>query len=92
VAVMRNDEPAGPPRPLDAAERERTHAAFARLGAVLTSVATSLLDRMHERCPYRAKDDGCTFAGGCVNQRRDASHPGRTVWCGGDHQLRRTSE
>jgi len=59
---------------------------------VLSGVAASMLDTMHERCPYRAKDDGCTFAGGCVNQRRDASHRGRTVWCGGDHLLQRTRE
>jgi hypothetical protein len=89
---MRDDERLAPPSAPDADARERTHAAFARLNAVLTDVASSMIDKMHERCPYRAKDDGCTFAGGCVNQRRDASHVGRTVWCGGDHQLRRAGE
>lgn len=89
---MRDDEPPAPSVSPDADARKRTHAAFARLSAVLTDVATSMVDKMHERCPYRAKDDGCTFAGGCVNQRRHVNHLGRTVRCGGDQQLRRTRE
>jgi hypothetical protein len=87
---MRDDELPTASVPRDQDERERMHAAFARLNAVLTDVATSMVDKMHERCPYRAKDDGCTFAGGCVNQRRHVNHLGRTVRCGGDQQLRRS--
>ena len=89
---MRDDKRSAPPIAPDADTRERTHAAFARLSAVLTDVASSMIDKMHERCPYRAKDDGCTFAGGCINQRRTASAGERAVWCGGDQQLRRARE
>ena len=87
MAVTRDDDA---PRSPDAEERERTRAALDRLHAVLTGVAASMHDKMHERCPYRAKDDRCTFAGGCVNQRRASSAGERMVWCGGDHQLRRS--
>ncbi len=78
----------------DAERRERVQAALARLGAVLTVVASSVVARIHERCPYRARDDRCTFAGGCVNQRREARgvDAARAVWCGGDHLLRRKAE
>lgn len=71
------------------AERDRMQAALARLEAVVTDVASDVLARVHERCPYRAREDRCTFAGGCVNQRREGTGDGRTVRCGGDHQLRR---
>lgn len=85
-------DPLDVPPTQDEAEQARTRAAFERLSAVLSEVAAAVTSRVHERCPYRARDDRCTFAGGCVNQRRKAS-PGadaeRLVWCGGDHQLRR---
>jgi ribosome modulation factor len=74
---------------------ERTKAAFARLQAVLTDVASRMVGKIHERCPYRARDDRCTFAGGCRNQRREARGAPdgeRAVWCGGDHLLRRTGK
>jgi hypothetical protein len=85
--------PSGTP-PLDADARAKTEAALARLGAVLTDLATRVTEHVHERCPYRARDDRCTFAGGCRNQRRGvpAADVARAVWCGGDHQLRRGSE
>lgn len=74
----------------DAATRERTQAAFANLQAVLSDLVSSVEGRMHERCPYRAREDRCTFASGCANQRREARDGERVVWCTGDHQLRRT--
>lgn len=74
----------------DDATRERTQAAFASLQSVLASLVSSMEARMDERCPYRAREDRCTFAGGCANQRREARDGGRVVWCTGDHQLRRT--
>jgi hypothetical protein len=63
----------------------RTRAAYEKLQHVLSAVASSMVDRVHERCPYRARDERCTFAGGCVNQRRAPD----VVTCGGDHLLRR---
>ncbi|MHB0963452.1 MAG: hypothetical protein ACYC5V_09625 [Gemmatimonadaceae bacterium] len=83
------DATAGTAEP-DEATRERTHAAFARLQAELTGLVSSMEARMDERCPYRAREDRCTFAGGCANQRREARDGERIVWCTGDHQLRRT--
>ncbi len=85
----------GAPPPDDEA-RLRTRAAFAQFQTVLTEVASSVIERIDERCPYRAREDRCTFAGGCVNQRRQpraalaAVEGERVVWCAGDHQLRRT--
>ncbi len=84
------------PAPDDAA---RIQAAFAELQAVLTQVTSDVTARLHERCPYRARDDRCTFAGGCRNQRRDAQAPDATdeqtgrrlLRCAGDHQLQRTT-
>lgn len=91
--MNRDEERRNGPAPLDASEQTRAQVAFDRLNAVLTGVASSMVERIHERCPYRAKDDRCTFAGGCINQRREARDGGeRMIWCGGDHQLRRTRE
>jgi ribosome modulation factor len=76
-------------------EAERTRAAFAALQAVLRDVASSVAGRIEERCPYRARDERCTFAGGCVNQRREArpnAEDGCWIRCGGDQQLRRRGE
>lgn len=70
--------------------RARMQAAFANLQAVLTGLVSSMEAHMDERCPYRAREDRCTFAGGCANQRRESRDEGRVVWCTGDHQLRRT--
>lgn len=78
------------PPALSAEERARLAAAYARLGDTLTELADALNGRMHERCPYRARDERCTFAGGCRNQRREGRGPSRDVSCGGDHQLTRT--
>lgn len=69
---------------------ERTQAAFSRLQEVLNGLVSGMEARMHERCPYRAREDRCTFAGGCANQRREARDGARVVWCTGDHLLRRT--
>jgi hypothetical protein len=74
----------------DEATRERTRAAFASLQDVLNGLVSSMEARMDERCPYRAREDRCTFAGGCANQRREARDGERVVWCTGDHLLRRT--
>ena len=71
----------------DAGERER--AAVAKLEAVLTDLAAGMTRRIDERCPYRACEDRCTFAGGCMNQRREAREGVRVARCAGDHQLRR---
>lgn len=91
--VADHEHPPSPAPPnADERERERTRAAFEQLNAVLTDVASSMLGKMHERCPYRAKDNRCTFAGGCVNQRRESTNGARISWCAGDHQLRRTRE
>lgn len=69
---------------------ERTRVAFAKLQEVLNGLVFSMEARMDERCPYRAREDRCTFAGGCANQHRDMRDGERTVRCTGDHQLRRT--
>jgi ribosome modulation factor len=74
----------------DEATRERTQAAFASLQAVMTGLVRGMEARMDERCPYRAHEDRCTFAGGCANQRRESRDGARMVWCTGDHHLRRT--
>jgi hypothetical protein len=76
--------------PADDERRARAQAALAGLHAVLTEVASDVVSRIDERCPYRAREDRCTFAGGCRNQRREAGVNGG-VQCTGDHQLRRTS-
>ena len=76
--------------PLDDETRQRTQAAFANLQAGMTGLVSGEEARMDERCPYRAREDRCTFAGGCANQRRESRDGERVVWCSGDHQLRRT--
>lgn len=74
----------------DEATRERTQAAFASLQDVLNGLVSSMETRMDERCPYRAREDRCTFASGCASQRRESRDGERVVWCMGDHLLRRT--
>jgi len=74
----------------DELTRERMRAAFAKLQAELNGLVSSMEARVDERCPYRAREDRCAFAGGCANQRREAHDGERMVWCTGDHQLRRT--
>lgn len=73
----------------DGESRARMHAALETLHAALTSVASDVVARIDERCPYRAREDRCTFAGGCANQRREQRGDVRVVNCAGDHQLRR---
>ena len=75
--------------PADDAVRARMEKAGRELGAVLTSLAADVTARIHERCPYRARDDRCTFAGGCRNQRRGAGTGEGAPRCAGDHRLRR---
>lgn len=74
-------------------ERARMAAAMQRMNDLLLDIGGDVNARMHERCPYRAADDRCTFGGGCVNQRRarDVAAPAAVVRCGGDHQLRRST-
>jgi ribosome modulation factor len=74
---------------LDDESRERARAAISRLQAVLTGLASDVALRIHERCPYRDRQDRCTFAGGCRNQRSEPDPDDRVMRCGGDHQLRR---
>ncbi len=74
----------------DELTRERMRAAFAKLQAELNGLVSGMEARMDERCPYRAREDRCTFAGGCANQHREARDGERVVWCTGDHRLRRT--
>ena len=76
--------------PLDDEERSRARAAMVRLQSALTAVAQDVVTRIDERCPYRAREDRCTFAHGCRNQRREPGPGERVVRCAGDHQLRRT--
>ena len=77
--------------PVDDEARARTREALLKLQSALTAVAQDVVARIDERCPYRAREDRCTFAHGCRNQRREPAGPGaRAVWCAGDHQLRRT--
>ena len=71
--------------------RPHLQAALATLQATLTLVASDVVARIDERCPYRARDDRCTFAFGCQNQRREAGTGERVVRCAGDHQLRRAN-
>jgi hypothetical protein len=76
-------------QPGDERERTRMRLAMNGLQSVLTDVATSVVSRIHERCPYRTANDHCTFAGGCVNQRRLPGATHRLLLCGGDHRLKR---
>jgi hypothetical protein len=71
---------------MDDQQRDRTAAAFARLQAVLAGLVREVEARAGERCPYRAADDACTFAGGCRNQSFGAGDAG-VARCGGDHLL-----
>lgn len=71
--------------------RERLRSAMERLQALLMDVTGDVVTRIHERCPYRARGDRCTFSGGCRNQRRAADAPVRILRCGGDHALRRAN-
>lgn len=73
--------------PMDEESGARLRRAAAALGGVLTSVASEVGARVHERCPYRARGDRCTFAGGCRNQRREAGSGGVAMRCAGDHLL-----
>jgi hypothetical protein len=81
----------------ESGERARIRESLERLHATLSALASELVARIDERCPYRARQDRCTFAAGCVNQRRarrrERDVPGdeRVVRCGGDQQLRRTN-
>ena len=76
--------------PVDDDERSRTREALTRLQGALTAVALDVVSRIDERCPYRAREDRCTFAHKCRNQRREPGPGERVVRCAGDHQLRRT--
>lgn len=51
----------------------RVHDARARLVRELSALAEAAAASALERCPYRDRDDGCTFARGCRNQRRTAN-------------------
>jgi len=88
-------------RPADHhADRLRGRRAEAEFRAVLAALASDVIARIDERCPYRGCGDVCVFAGGCVNQRHEpaassggvacrdapALTGGRT--CGGDGRLR----
>jgi len=73
----------------DAETRDRVRDAVARLQEVLTALAFDVTARVDERCPYRARDDRCTFAGGCRNQRGDRGASPQVLRCAGDHLLRR---
>jgi len=66
--------------------------ATAGLHATLTALASDVVARIDERCPYRACEGHCTFAYGCVNQRRVRSQRDGAMCCAGDHQLRRADE
>jgi len=69
--------------------RGRMREAAAGLQDVLTSVASDVVAHIDERCPYRARGDRCTFAGGCRNQRREGGTREVVLRCAGDHELRR---
>lgn len=55
----------------DAPDRHRLLQARARLLHELAGIAVSAETRSLDRCPYRAREDRCTFTGGCRNQRRE---------------------
>lgn len=48
----------------------RLRAARVRLVRELASLAEAAAASALERCPYRDRDDACTFTHGCRNQRR----------------------
>ncbi len=60
---------------------------MAKLTDVLAAIARTADEKNRERCPYKTVDLRCTYAGGCQNQRRDASHlaVGTSHFCAGDH-------
>jgi hypothetical protein len=78
----------GQPAPRAAEERQRLARALASLARAVTDLVSQVEARIDERCPYKTRDDGCTFAGGCENQRRGRG--AAVVRCGGDRLLRRT--
>ena len=68
----------------------RTREAVAELQAAVIAVASDVVARIDERCPYRAREDRCTFALGCRNQRPELALGERVVRCAGDQQLWRS--
>lgn len=55
--------------PVDATQLERVLAARARLLSVLEDIAGHAASQSLGRCPYRTRDDTCTFRGPCRNAR-----------------------
>ncbi len=69
--------------------RRRMRTAATGLQDALTSVAADVVARIDARCPYRAREDRCTFAGPCRNRRRDEGPGEPFPRCAGDQALRR---
>lgn len=66
-------------------EPTKTRAALAQLTEVLASIARTADEKNRERCPYKTKDDLCTYHGGCQNQRLSHFALGTSHSCAGDH-------
>ena len=52
----------------DGPSRQRLLDARANLIRVLSEIADAAAQQSLTRCPYRTRDDGCTFRGDCRNQ------------------------
>lgn len=66
--------------PVDATQLERVLAARERLLHVLADIAGQAAAQSLVRCPYRTRDDVCTFRGPCRNAR---PQPHGTRLCAG---------
>ena len=69
-------------------DRARVQAVWDRLAQTMTDIVREVEARIDERCPYKTRDDQCTFEGGCQNQRRVPDRSG--VACAGDHLILRS--
>ena len=66
--------------PIDATRLRRILAARESMLRVLGDIAGDVADSALVRCPYRTRDDVCTFRGECINA---ITAPGRRRLCGG---------
>ncbi len=64
-------------------EQIKIRQALGKLTEVLAGIARTADEKNRERCPYKTVASMCTYAGGCQNQRRDAS----VIHCTGDRLI-----
>ena len=73
-------------------EQDHIRAAIVKLTETLAGIARTADEKNRERCPYKTVEFKCTYAGGCRNQKHDASHfalgtSHSAVHCTGDHLI-----